>query len=121
MLEPLDLWDRYLSPASQDRKPRYVRDTGGGLRFELEGRLWPIPSGPGAGRPEGISGLFEPGAPKRRAGGWDPAARIRDMDTEGIDVMVLFPSLLLMGIAVVEDPGFAEAVCRAYNDWLSEH
>lgn len=121
VVEPLDLWGRYFSPAYRDRQPRVIRDERGATRFWLDGRLWPTASGLGVGRPEGIGAFFDADSPKRREGGWDPAARLRDMDAEGIDVMVLYPSLLLMGIPVVEDPGYAEAVCRAYNDWLSEH
>jgi hypothetical protein len=121
VVEPEDLWKRHLDPRFQDRSPELVRDNRGGLRFMLEGRLWPTPNGRGAGRPEGIGAFYDPGSPKRREGGWDAKARLRDMDAEGIDVMVLYPSMLLMGIAVVEDPAFAEAVCRAYNDWLAAH
>ena len=119
VVEPEDLWKRYLDRRFQDRSPQLVRDNSGGLRFMLEGRLWPTPKGRGAGRPEGIGAFYHPGSPKRREGGWD--ARLDDMDVEGIDVMVLYPSMLLMGIAVVEDQAFAEAVCQAYNNWLADH
>lgn len=121
VVEPVDLWERYLDPAYRDRMPRLAKDKRGGLRFSLDGRLWPTPEGRGAGRPEGVGAFYDLDSPKRREGGWDAAARLADMDAEGIDVMVLYPSLLLQGIAVVPDPGFAEAVCRAYNDWLAEH
>ena len=121
VVEPEDLWKRFLDPRFQDRSPELVRDNRGGLRFMLEGRLWPIPTGRGAGRPEGIGAFYDLDSPKRREGGWDATARLHDMDAEGIDVMVLYPSMLLMGIAVVDDAAFAEAVCRAYNDWLADH
>jgi len=47
-VEPDELWNRYLDRRFADRSPQFVRDTGGRLRFMLEGRLWPIPSGRGA-------------------------------------------------------------------------
>ena len=54
--------------------------------------------------------------------GFDPASNIRDMDREGIDLSVLFPT---MGLYVMWrsdiDPELSAAICRAYNTWLSEY
>ncbi len=52
-------------------------------------------------------------------GGYDPHARIRDLDTDGIEVVVLFPGVGLF-FGGIEDEGLAAALCRAYNDWLAE-
>jgi uncharacterized protein len=52
-------------------------------------------------------------------GGSDPGARIMDMDAEGIDVAVLYPTIGLYFWAL-EDPAAAAALARAYNDWLAE-
>jgi predicted TIM-barrel fold metal-dependent hydrolase len=51
-------------------------------------------------------------------GGTDPVARLADMDTEGIDRAVLYPSVGLYFWAL-DDPGAALAIARAYNDWLA--
>jgi uncharacterized protein len=51
-------------------------------------------------------------------GGSDPVARLADMDTEGIDQAVLFPSVGLYFWAL-DDPAAAVAIARAYNDWLA--
>ncbi|MGP0030580.1 MAG: amidohydrolase family protein [Acidimicrobiales bacterium] len=53
-------------------------------------------------------------------GGSDPWARLRDMDTEGIDQAVLYPSIGLYAAALT-DPPAAVAVARAYNDWLASY
>ncbi len=53
-------------------------------------------------------------------GGWDPAERLSDMDAEGIDQAVLFPSIGLYFWAL-EDPTAAVAIARAYNDWLASY
>jgi predicted TIM-barrel fold metal-dependent hydrolase len=53
-------------------------------------------------------------------GGFDPDARLRDMDTEGIDVAVLYPSLGLNFWAVT-DAAVATELARAYNDWLASY
>ncbi len=53
---------------------------------------------------------------------FDPASNLRDMDREGIDVSVLFPTL---GLYIMWrddiDPELSAAICRAYNTWLAEY
>src|SRR5437773_10606187 len=49
-----------------------------------------------------------------RKGGFDPHARIPDMDLDGIDAAVLYPSLGLLSGAVT-DPRLAAAMGRGYN------
>jgi len=51
-------------------------------------------------------------------GGWDPGARLGDMDAEGIDQAILYPSIGLYFWAV-PDPARAVQLARAYNDWLA--
>ncbi len=51
-------------------------------------------------------------------GAFDPVARLADMNAEGIDEVVLYPTIGL-GFWGVQDPAAAVAVCRAYNDWLA--
>jgi uncharacterized protein len=53
-------------------------------------------------------------------GGSDPVARLQDMDAEGIDQAVLYPSIGLYAWAI-DDPAAAVAVARAYNDWLASY
>jgi predicted TIM-barrel fold metal-dependent hydrolase len=68
--------------------------------------------------PDGYRGM--------RPGGWDPAARVGDMDIDHVDVHVLFPSYtLIMARAGSDkksglDRDFHVAFVRAYNDWMSE-
>jgi uncharacterized protein len=58
--------------------------------------------------------------PMMRPGGHDAKARVADMSAEGISVSVLYPTFLL-GVQSEPDVDFAEAQCRAYNNWLSDH
>jgi predicted TIM-barrel fold metal-dependent hydrolase len=53
-------------------------------------------------------------------GGSDPVARLADMDREGIDVAMLYPTLGLYFWAVTA-PDAATALARAYNDWLAQY
>lgn len=49
----------------------------------------------------------------------DPGARLADMDAEGIDVSVVFPTLFLV-YTLADDPRLVAAMCRAYNEWVAE-
>jgi predicted TIM-barrel fold metal-dependent hydrolase len=53
-----------------------------------------------------------------RPGGHDPVARLVDMDDEGIDVAVLYPTAMLTW---VEEADVFGAACRAYNNWLHDY
>jgi predicted TIM-barrel fold metal-dependent hydrolase len=55
-----------------------------------------------------------------RTGAFNPHARVTDMDAEGIDVAVLYPTIGL-GFWGITDPAAAVAVARAYNDWLASY
>jgi predicted TIM-barrel fold metal-dependent hydrolase len=47
-----------------------------------------------------------------------PGDQLADMDRDGVDLAVLYPTGGLR-IASLHEPDFATAVTRAYNDWLS--
>jgi len=49
----------------------------------------------------------------------DAGEYLRDMDVEGIQLSVFFPTTSLF-IGDVRDPEFQSVWCRAYNDWLAE-
>jgi predicted TIM-barrel fold metal-dependent hydrolase len=53
-------------------------------------------------------------------GGFDPLLRVADMDAEGIDIAVLYPSVGL-NFWAIEDVDAAVALARAYNDWLAQY
>jgi len=47
----------------------------------------------------------------------DPKARLADMDHEGIDVSVLFPTMFLVW-PLADNAALVRSMCRAYNDWI---
>ncbi len=56
-----------------------------------------------------------------RKGGWDPHARIEDMDFDGVQAQVMFGSGAGGGVAIqCEDRELRKAMMRAYNDWIAE-
>jgi uncharacterized protein len=123
ILEPLDLWDNYIEPAYRERRPRFVIDDNGKERLSVEGKLLGNPRGIGSlgavGVRQGTVKLDSLKYAEGMKGGFDPHARIPDMDADGIDAAFLYPSLGLFAGAV-EDPGLAGAMCRAYNRWLAD-
>src|SRR5690349_1033291 len=125
ILEPLDLWDRYMDPAFRDRAPRVVTDNETGKeRLIIEehtsdarlsiGRVGAVGARQGIVEPDAVA--YKDGKP----GGFDPHARIPDMDADGIDAAFLYPSIGLFSGAI-HDTGLAAAVCRAYNRWLADY
>ena len=124
ILEPLTLWNDYIDPKFRDRAPKLIRDTDGKQRLSLENQILGSKKGMGAiggvGARDGIvvddTLEYEQG----RKGGFDPHARIPDMDLDGIDAAFLYPSIGLF-CGAVKDPALAAAVARAYNRWLADY
>ena len=55
-----------------------------------------------------------------RPAAYNAKARLHDMDTDGIDLAVLYPTSML-GLQSIPDEDFARVQARAYNDWASDH
>jgi predicted TIM-barrel fold metal-dependent hydrolase len=116
VVEPRSAW----AGLGDEHRPRIDRDAGGYEHVVVgDAEILAVPLGtlatPG-------SRFSDPGAftslEDARAGGSDPVARLADMDAEGIDQAVLYPSIGLYFWAL-DDAAAAVAVARAYNDWLS--
>jgi predicted TIM-barrel fold metal-dependent hydrolase len=123
IIEPPGLFDGRLPKEFEDRTPKLVETDGSAA--------WHIP---GVNKPVEMSGLGtaagqkeEEFSPKSktfdamRAGCYDPRERLKDMDIDGVDVQVTFPTLPgLAGLTFIEieDKDYALALIRAYNDWL---
>ena len=124
ILEPLDLWTNYMDPAYRDRAPRLVIDTDGKERLLIESQVLGSSKGLGVvggiGARQGVVADDTMTYLQGRKGGFDPHARIPDMDLDGIDAAFLYPSLGLFAGAI-QDPGLSAAVCRAYNRWLADY
>ncbi len=123
ILEPVDLWAQYLEERELlPLAPTFYIDDAGVQQFKLEGVTHPRGvlgmGGRNAGRP------VSPATADQRwedqhPGGFDPHKRVADLDLEGIDVAVLFPTVGLR-FCGVQDGRLAAALCRAYNNWLAD-
>jgi predicted TIM-barrel fold metal-dependent hydrolase len=119
--EPEAMWPRFLPPKFRDAAPRVITDNRGVKRVLVDGWFWTTPPGRGVGHPGGFIG-----GPRvdRYAGGSDPKARLADMDTEGIDVAVLYATVTMgpsSGVLPSGDVEFEGALCQAYNSWVAEY
>jgi len=54
-------------------------------------------------------------------GAWDPAARLHEMETDGVVAEVLYPSYAMQIFSTIKDASIQMACARAYNDWLHEY
>ena len=124
VLEPFSLWGDYMDPAFKDRAPKLIKDKNGKQKLLLEEKVLGSQAGfggiGGVGARQGAVNATEMEYEEGRKGGFDPHARIPDMDLDGIDAAFLYPSLGLFAGAV-DDPAFAAAMCRAYNRWLADY
>lgn len=120
--EPPDLWLDRVPAALRDRAPRIERFPEGDA-WVLEGVADPITFGMNACAgldPTEMRGWtrFE----SLRRGGYDPSARLDEMDTDGVDAEVLYPTpRLSQAIVANPDVDLHVACVRAYNDWLSDY
>jgi predicted TIM-barrel fold metal-dependent hydrolase len=55
-----------------------------------------------------------------RPSGWTASLRLKDLDTDGIELSVLYPTTML-GLQGERDVAFGRVQARAYNDWCAAH
>jgi predicted TIM-barrel fold metal-dependent hydrolase len=119
--EPGDLWTSRVAAKFRDRVPR-IESFEAGDGWVIEGVKDPIPFGWNAcagQRPEEMRQWmrFE----DLNKGSYDPAARLEEMDVDGVDAEVIYPGpRLSQSIFATADAELHLAMVQAYNDWLSE-
>src|SRR5215813_10356062 len=125
VLEPADTWLTYLDPAYRDRAIRIATDTQGYEVLLIDDQ----PLKTLRGQMGALGGIemdmdklltrggmtYAEGSPP---GGYDPVARLRVMDAEGIDQVLLYPTIGICWEGHVTDGALATAYTRAYNRWL---
>ena len=122
-IEPAEMWQECIDPAFRDRAPR-MQEIGGRPTLAVEGeslvseKKYPMSS------PEFLQAAmramqrFKPVADS----GYSAKARLGDMDEQGVDVQILFPTTggQLLG-RESRDPELLAASCAAYNDWSARY
>ncbi|MGZ4678473.1 MAG: hypothetical protein ACXV8Y_18230, partial [Acidimicrobiia bacterium] len=121
ILEPPDIWRNWLPERYQDKAPKLVKDSQGG-------DAWLTAVG---GDPDPIGLTATPGMPfdqfrwfgvtydEARAGCYNGAARLEDMDLDGVHAEVLFPPQRTMSHFLGDDDDdFVLAGVEAFNNFL---
>ncbi len=119
--EPPDLWTSRIESRYRDRAPQVIR--------EEDGDWWYCDGIKGQGGGGGAQAGLRFEQPEKqsladfydnvRPGGYIPEEHIKDMDIDGLDVSMLYPSVGLL-LYSVPDGDLLNAVFRTYNDWLAE-
>jgi predicted TIM-barrel fold metal-dependent hydrolase len=134
LVEPPDLWKRYLPAEYRDRAPvgpgPHTRKAMGVVPPEGEAAPRVALSPKTDWQPELHAHMATQGDAYdfAEADQWNAKSQLDAMDQEGIDIGVLFPTrgLFVLGYDVPRpgrrglEPPYAAALARAYNDWLGE-
>jgi predicted TIM-barrel fold metal-dependent hydrolase len=131
VLEPPDLWQRYIDPAFRHVAPVGLAEMPRDMRVRVKShvmlKLGPVrPMAAGARAWSAEQDRVYAEAERR---GWDATSQKDAMDAEGLDLAIAFPSrgLFVLGLDLPQvvgldglEPEFAAAIARAYNDWLHD-
>jgi len=126
VLEPREVWERYLDPKYRDRAPKYMGDSGTTRRYWWMVGDQPVPpwanapdvAGPNAYLRSRNAEVYEPLTER----GYDAKCALEAMDIEGIDIAIMFRTYAHMLTSIDDlEPDFATALCRAFNDWLTDY
>ena len=128
IMEPADLWDRYIDPKFRDRAPEKQPLPDGGVPlWHSDGKVFPAFSDhPERGtlnraRQQRGAQNFQRYA-EARDRNYDAVSQLNGMDVEGIDVAVSFRTSASHLIAVDGmDPELSAAICRGFNRWFRDH
>jgi len=119
--EPEDTWTSRAEGKYKDRVPHYVRSEDGDY-WLCEG----IKIGHGGGSADVGMRFEEPEKLGSKSsiedallGGYIPEEHVKDLDIDGIDMSILYPTT---GVRLysVPDSGLLTASCKLYNDWVGE-
>lgn len=120
--EPPGLWIERVPAKFKDRAPQMKRFDQGDA-WVLEGVKDPINFGSNvsAGIPLADRSVWARWE-DIRTGGYDPKARLVEMDADLVDAALLYPTPRISHLVIANpDPAFHLAMVQAYNDWLSEY
>src|SRR6266571_9081871 len=111
VLEPREVWERYLDPRFRDRAPKYMGDSGTTRRYWWMVGDQPVPPwanapdvvGPNAYLRSRNADIYEP----LTARGYDAQCALEAMDIEGIDLAVMFRTFAHMVVSIDDlEPDF---------------
>jgi hypothetical protein len=117
VVEPADLWDRYIDPAFRDRAPKGLSRHPRDLAIQLNGNIYPPENRSYTNAITPIMTEQMDVYTESESRGWDNSSQVTAMDNEGIDIGVMFPSrgLFSLGSGDIERPYRADTTigCRS--------
>ena len=123
VIEPVDLWTGRGEPKFKDRLPHVESLEEGDWWFSDSLKLMGVAGGTNQvgvrfEEPEKLS--MEARKEEVPLGGYIPEEHIKDMDIDGIDVSIVYPTLGLQLYGTVPDSDLLSSIFRTYNDWVGE-
>lgn len=121
VFERMDLWSSRIEAKYKDRAPRVIRQDGADWWYCDGRQILSVQAGAQTGRrfeePEALTrhDVFD----NVRRGVYIPEEHVKDMDTDGIDVGILYPTIGLI-LFSAEDGNLLSAIFGVYNDCLAE-
>jgi predicted TIM-barrel fold metal-dependent hydrolase len=120
--EPPDLWQERVPKKWKDRAPKVEHTEHGDIwSFDAGKQRWPM----GLTATAGLSFFqYHPlcnSYETMRPASFDTAARLEDMDADGVYAQILYPSVTLKGARIYSSERELQLACvRAYNEWILE-
>lgn len=128
VLEPPDLWTRYLEPKYRGRALTIRKDDHGIEYMEIDGQQSKLIRN---GTPAALAAMDRIGGivyereptgllyvDQAPLGAMDPQERLHRLDLENIERAFLYPTLGVLWVAECEDEDLTQAYLRAYNRWI---
>ena len=124
IFEPADLWTSRIEPKFRDRAPRMVHRDEDNTDWWVCDGVKGVSGASGGGQtgkrfeaPETLT--FAGSLDQIRPGGYIPEDHVKDLDIDGIDADLLYPTNGLL-LYAVPDGQLLTAMLNAYNDWIAE-
>ena len=122
VFEPADLWTTRAESKFKDRVPHVENLEEGDWWFCDGQKVIDLSPGTQVGvrfeEPEKLT--REVRIEDMRPGGYIPEEHVKDMDIDGIDVSVVYPTVGLLLYTCVADSELLSSLFRTYNDWVGE-
>ena len=121
IVEPADLWTSRIESTYRERAPQLIREGNSDMWYSDGEKLMGVTVGSQPGvrfedqEKMKNTAVFE----EIRPGAYNPDEHVKDMEIDGVEASVIYPSMGLF-LFTVQDSQLLDAIFRVYNSWLSE-